>query len=107
MSGVPASLDPMRLVRAELDRALARISERWLALPAMVRDEVVFQDRDLEAEIDLALLAEDPIRTLRAIRAWENFWTVRLAYSPLDRNDEIVTQIVNRDPSPIPPRGKR
>ena len=102
-----SALDPMRLVRAEIGRTIARVADRYLALPAAVRDEVVFQDRDLEAEIDLALLAEDPIRTLRALRAWENHWTVRLAYSPLDRNDEIVTQLVNRDwNSSVPPRGK-
>lgn len=99
--------DPMAAARVELEAALDRVSAAYLALPAGVRDEIDFQDRELEGAIDAALLGSDPIRALAAIRAWETHWIARLAYRPLDRDDELLTQIVNREwDSPIPPRGR-
>ena len=67
----------MVTVRGELEAALDRVSARYLAIPARVRDEIDFQDRGLEGAIERALSDGDPIRTLAAIREWEAHWVDR------------------------------
>jgi len=100
--------DPMAAARAELEAALNRVSAAYLAIPPRIREEIDFQDRELEGAIDAALLSGDPIRALAAIRAWEAHWVARLFYRPLDAADELLTQIVNREwDSPIPWTGRR
>jgi len=97
--------DLMAPARAELEAALDRVAAAYLALAPEIRAGIDLQDRELEAAVDAALQGDDPIRASAAIRAWEAHWIDRLDYLPVDRADELVTQIVNHDwDAPIPPR---
>lgn len=73
MSGVPAHIDPMVAVRAELDAAIARVAAAYAALPDEIQRGLDLRADEIEARIENALVSGDPVAARQGITDWLAF----------------------------------
>lgn len=57
-------------VRSELAAAIRAVNAEFRRLPENARSQLDLSTNDLDRELDIALLADDRGRALRAIEAW-------------------------------------
>lgn len=73
-----APVDPMEVARRELEAALDHVASLYLALPFHLRDAIEFEDADLDARINAAILSGDPVEVRRGVAAWTRHWETKL-----------------------------